>query len=167
MWIVLFSWNFILWCLHYDVFYTCMNVTQKSERICLKLCPFDWRGIWSWKSLSHISLQTHGLYSSWNSPDQNTGVGNLALFQGVFPTQESNQDLLHCRQMLYQLSYYGTSNPKTKIHISLNEDLYVFLGKMSIAYLQPTFNRVTCFLILILFNPLYFWIATPYWIYTL
>ena len=32
------------------------------------------------------SLQPHGLYSSWNSPGQNTGVGNLSLLQGIFPT---------------------------------------------------------------------------------
>ena len=36
---------------------------------------------------------------------KNTGVGSLSLLQGIFPTQESNQGLLHCRQILYQLSY--------------------------------------------------------------
>ena len=54
------------------------------------------------------SLQPHGLYSPWNSPGQNTGVGSLSLLQGIFPTQESNQGLLHCRWMLYQLSYQGS-----------------------------------------------------------
>ena len=38
---------------------------------------------------------------------KNTGVGSLSLLQGIFPTQESNQGLLHCRQILYQLSYQG------------------------------------------------------------
>ena len=33
------------------------------------------------------SLQPHGLYSPWNSPGQNTGVGSLSLLQGIFPTQ--------------------------------------------------------------------------------
>ena len=42
------------------------------------------------------SLQPHGLYSPWNSLGQNTGVGSLFLLQGIFPTQESNQGLLHC-----------------------------------------------------------------------
>ena len=37
-----------------------------------------------------------------------TGVGSLSLFQGIFPTQKSNQDLLHCRWFLYQLSYQGS-----------------------------------------------------------
>ena len=36
------------------------------------------------------SLRPHGLYSPWNSPGQNTGVGSLPLFQGIFPTQVSN-----------------------------------------------------------------------------
>ena len=36
---------------------------------------------------------------------KNTGVGSLSLLQGIFLTQESNRDLLHCRQILYQLSY--------------------------------------------------------------
>ena len=38
---------------------------------------------------------------------KNTGVGNLSLLQWIFPTQEWNQGLLHCRQILYQLSYQG------------------------------------------------------------
>ena len=36
------------------------------------------------------SLWPHGpLYSPWNSPGQNTGVGSLSLLQGIFPTQGS------------------------------------------------------------------------------
>ena len=31
------------------------------------------------------SLRPHGLYSQWNSPGQNTGVGSLSLLQGIFP----------------------------------------------------------------------------------
>ena len=33
------------------------------------------------------------------------GVGSLSLLRGIFLTQELNQGLLHCRQILYQLSY--------------------------------------------------------------
>ena len=77
----------------------------------------------------------HGLYSPWNSPGQNTrvgnlgieprspalqvdtskaepqrkpkntGVGSLFLSQGIFLTQESNWGLLHCRQILCLLIY--------------------------------------------------------------
>ena len=54
------------------------------------------------------SLQPHGLYSPWNSPDKNTGVGSHSLLQGIFPTQESNPGLLHCRRILYYLSHQGS-----------------------------------------------------------
>ena len=36
---------------------------------------------------------------------KNTGLGSLSLLQGNFPTQALNRGLLHCRQILYQLSY--------------------------------------------------------------
>ena len=102
-------------------------------------------------SVMSNSLGSHGLYSPWNSPGQNTGVGSFSLLQGIFPspgiglrsptlqvdslpaespgkpkntgvgslsllqwiflTQESNQGLLHCRQILYQRSYQGSHNP--------------------------------------------------------
>ena len=41
---------------------------------------------------------------------QNAGVGCHFLLQGIFLTQELNPGLLHCRQILYQLSYEGSSN---------------------------------------------------------
>ena len=55
------------------------------------------------------SLQPHGLYSPWNSPGQNTGVGNLSFLQGIFPTQWSNPGRPHCRWILYQLSHREAS----------------------------------------------------------
>ena len=54
------------------------------------------------------SLQPCGLYSLWNSPGHNTGVGRLPLLQGIFPTQGSNPGLPHCRWILYQLSHRGS-----------------------------------------------------------
>ena len=59
-------------------------------------------------SVMFDSLWPHGLYSPWNSPGQNTGVGSLSLLQGIFPTQGSNPDLPHCRRILYQLSHKGS-----------------------------------------------------------
>src|SRR5574340_631081 len=50
-------------------------------------------------------LQPHGLYSPWNSPGQNTGVGSLSLLQWILRTQGLNPGLLHCRQSLYHLSH--------------------------------------------------------------
>ena len=60
------------------------------------------RWMW-WSSVVSNSLQPHGLYSL--SSDQNTGVGSLSLFQGIFPTQGSNPGLPHCRWILYLLSH--------------------------------------------------------------
>ena len=43
------------------------------------------------KSESHSVLcnsATHGLYSPWSSPGQNTGVGSHSLLQEIFPTKE-------------------------------------------------------------------------------
>ena len=75
--------------------------------------------LWKWKLLSRDSLQPNGLYSPWNSPGQNTGVGSLSLLQGIFlPTQESNRGLLHCRQIIYQLSYRGTQKKKKSNQIN-------------------------------------------------
>ena len=53
----------------------------------------------------------HGLYSPWNSPGQNTGVGSLSLLLGIFPTQGLNPGLPHCRWIIYQLSHRGS--PRT------------------------------------------------------
>ena len=39
---------------------------------------------------------------------ENTGMGSLSLLQGISPTQESNRGLMHCRQILYQLSSQGS-----------------------------------------------------------
>ena len=38
-----------------------------------------------------------------------TGAGSLSLLQQIFPTQESNLGLLHCRLILFRLSYEGSS----------------------------------------------------------
>ena len=57
---------------------------------------------WKWPVWPFVTLW---IYSSWSSPGYNTGVGSLSLLQGIFPTQGSNPDLLHCRQILYQLNH--------------------------------------------------------------
>ena len=53
-------------------------------------------------------LQTLELYSPWNSPGQNTGVGSLSLLQGLFPTQGLNPGLPHCMQILYHVNHRGS-----------------------------------------------------------
>ena len=60
------------------------------------------------RSVKSDSLQPHRLYSPWNSPGQNTGVGSLSLLQEIFPTQGSNPGLPHCKRILSQLSHKGS-----------------------------------------------------------
>ena len=57
------------------------------------------------------TLQADSLPAEPPGKPKNTGVGGLSLVQGVFPTQESKQGLLHCRRILYQLSYQGSPAP--------------------------------------------------------
>ena len=52
-----------------------------------------------------LALQADSLPTEPQGKPKNIGVGRLSLLQRIFPTQELNQGLLHCRQILYQLSY--------------------------------------------------------------
>ena len=54
------------------------------------------------------SFQSHGLYSPWTSPGQNTGMGSHSLLQQISPTQESNPGLPLCTWILYPLSHQGS-----------------------------------------------------------
>ena len=54
------------------------------------------------------TLQVDSLPAESQGKPKNTGVGSLSLLQWIFPTQESNRGLLHCRWTLYQLSYQGS-----------------------------------------------------------
>ena len=59
-----------------------------------------------------------GLSVNRDSPGQNTGVACHALLQGIFPTHGLHPGLLHCRWILYQLSYQG--NPQNTLASFLN-----------------------------------------------
>jgi len=69
------------------------------------------------------ALQTDSLLSEPPGKPKNTGVGSLfPLLQGIFLPQESNQGLLHCRRILYQLSYQGSLESSIEIPLkSRNE----------------------------------------------
>ena len=54
---------------------------------------------------------------------KNTGVGSLSLLQRIFPSQELNQGLLHCRQILYQLNYQGSPRRKLRLLKSIHHPL--------------------------------------------
>ena len=78
------------------------------------------------------SLRPHELYTPWNSPGQNTEVGNRSLLQGILPTQGLNPSLLHCRWILYQLShqespfYYHTQIKLTPLYFT--NSLWILQG---------------------------------------
>ncbi len=54
------------------------------------------------------ALQVDSLPAEPQGKPKNTGVGSLSLLKWIFSTQELNWGLLHCRQILYQLSYQGS-----------------------------------------------------------
>ena len=58
------------------------------------------------------TLQGDSLPAEPPGKPENTGVRSLSLLQGIFPTQGSNQGLLHCRQT--QLSYQGSTGKVNK-----------------------------------------------------
>ena len=60
------------------------------------------------------ALQADSLPAEPQGKPENIGVGNLSILQGVFPTQESNQGLQHCRWILYQLSYQGSPHSRQR-----------------------------------------------------
>ena len=120
-----------------------------------------------WKSGScsvvSDSLQPHGLYSPQKSPDQNTGVGSLFLFQGIFPIQGSNLGLPHCRQTLYHLSHIGHYKilkivPYTIQLVLVSYLFYLeqFVSVNCILLIYPLSfpfsNRMSCFLFLVFFK---------------
>ena len=94
-------------CQHQDPFQWVSNSHQVTKILKLQLQhqPFFFQCESESHSVMFDSLQPQGLSSPWNSSDQNIGVGSLSLLQGIFPTQGSNLDLLHHRQILYQLRH--------------------------------------------------------------
>ena len=74
-------------------------------------------------------LQPSRLLSLWDSPGKNTGVGCLALLQGIFPTQGLNPSLPHCRWILYHLSHQGS--PRILEQVSYPFSRGIFLTQES------------------------------------
>jgi len=50
-------------------------------------------------------------------PGKNTGTGCLSLLQGIFPTQGSDTDLLHCKKIPYHLSHQGSPMPYSRFSL--------------------------------------------------
>ena len=93
---------------------------------CVRLFVTPWTGILQARMLEWVAfpspgdrpnpgieprsptLQVNSLPGEPQRKPKNTGVGSLSLLQQIFLTQEVNQSLLHCRWILYQLSYEGS-----------------------------------------------------------
>ena len=102
-----------------------MKVTQSCPTLCdpmdytvhgiLQARILDWVALPFSRGSSHPrikprspALQVDSLPAEPQGKTKNIGVGSLSLLQQIFPTQESNWGLLHCRWILYQLSYQGS-----------------------------------------------------------
>ena len=113
--------------IHY--WYTWRRSEVKVAQLCPTLCnPIDYTvhgilqarllewvafpfsgGSFQPRDQTEVSRIAGGFFTSWATREaKNTGVGSLSLLQWIFLTQESNQSLLHCRWILYQLSYQGS-----------------------------------------------------------
>ena len=70
--------------------------------------PFS-RGSSQPRNRTQVSHIAGIFFTSWaTGKPNNTRVGTLSVLLQIFSTQELNQGLLHCRQILYQLSYQGS-----------------------------------------------------------
>ena len=62
------------------------------------------------------TLRVDSLPAEPQGKPKSTTIGSLSLLQQIFLTQKSNQGLLHCRLILYQLSYQGSIYQYTTIN---------------------------------------------------
>ena len=63
--------------------------------------------VWQ-KPLQYCKVISLQLIKISEKKKKNTVVDCYSLLQGIFPTQELNLSLLHCRQILYHLSHQGS-----------------------------------------------------------
>ena len=101
------------------------DLVTKTTTTCTCIIPSKWKS--ESRAVMSDSLWPHGLYSPWNSPGQNTGVGSLSLLQWIFPTQGLNPGLSHCRQIFYQLSHKKSPRILEWVVVSLLQ--WIFLTK--------------------------------------
>ena len=80
------------------VLFLLLNLFIKNEYVLVSIygCPFLMAQMVK-KVKVKVAQSCPTLYSPWNSPGQNTGVGNLSLLQGIFPTQRSKPYSFHFR----------------------------------------------------------------------
>ena len=107
-----------------------MDCSLSSSSVCeiLQARILEWVAVPSCRGSSQqgqtrdqnqVSRVIDGLFTIWATREaQQTRVGSrLSLLQANFPTQELNQGLLCCRQILYLLSYQGSPFSMDLLHL--------------------------------------------------
>ena len=77
---------------------------------------------------------------------KNTRVGSLSLLQWIFLTQDLNQGLLHCRQILYQLSYKGSpANSESCFSSDSPKHFCIYKFYFSLSYTTSLYSWIYTF----------------------
>ena len=88
------------------------------------------------------TLQADSLPAEPQGKPKNTGVGSLLLLQRIFLTQKSNWGLLHCRQVLYQLSCEG-SPQEHGVNQKEDKDLKILCWSLPIFFKTKKFLQIS------------------------
>ena len=98
------------------------------------------------------SLWPHGLQPTrllcpCNSPGKNTGVDCQSLLQGIFPTQGLKPGLLHCRKILYCLSYHGSRREVRPRNVVVRQECDWWMPSRGWLDCKPfqLYPNITCF----------------------
>ena len=90
------------------------KIRPTNEHLRIISFRMNWLDLLAVQGTLKSLLQQHSSKASilrW-FPGKNTRMGSHSLFQGIFQAQELNQSLLHCRWIIYQLSYQGKPHDK-------------------------------------------------------
>ena len=86
-------------------------------------------------------LRLQGLYSPWNSPGHNTGVGSLSLLQRMVPTQGSNPGIKPTSPALHEDSL--PAEPQGKPLLKASWLISILQSRSSILCLNCAYNLVS------------------------
>ena len=88
-------------------------------------------------SLGHNGLETARLLCPWESTGKNTALGSHSLLHGIFLTQGSNLDVLHCRWILYHLSHEGSHSEIQFSSVQSLSRVRLFVTPWIVAHKSP------------------------------
>ena len=91
------------------------------------------------------TLQVNSLPPGSPRKPKNTGMVILSLLQGIFLSQESNQGLLHCRWILYQLSYQRSPSVYVDLKLISHLLINIILKKIHMSNSMNPANALFCY----------------------